>query len=651
MSTDVALRNYETDLDPALAALSVKEAGLVEARDRYAGIEPGISVREGMTRYNRDYFRPGEQAPRDKNSKISAAEHAYRDNPHVHFVVDMMADFVCRGIEIYHPSASKERRYRHWWNKVGGKTVSVQLVNLLYRHGTDVIKRGFALLNPGDLKDLDRANAAISPDLKYEKALSPGHNRIPLQYTFLDPRTVDPLGGDLALFARTPNTPIKYGVRIPEHIIRKIKSPNGDVEKQIVAGLPASIRDAVSRGEKQIPIDPDKLVVLHYKKDDWDLWADPLVLPILKDLQIYDQMKEADKAALQASISRIRLWKLGSLEHKVQAGPGAFKRLRDQLLAAQGGGGIDLIWDDAIGLVESSTDVHKFLGSAKYEPILQAVFMGLGIPQALTGGGDSGGMTTDALSLKTLIERLQYARNVLVDFWAREFALLQRAFGDRYPAKLTFDLMSLSDEAAEKRLWLDLFDRDLVSAQTVREKFGRIHEVEDARTRREYAARDEGRMPYKTGPYREVAPSPDGIAVSAMQIGLISPSEAGAKTKPKKKGDKSLQDYQADIQQQQIDLQKQQMANDQKMNEDVHQQRLQQSDDLHQQTLKQNSDNHKIKKQALKKKVGQKADKAKPKGASGQGRPSGSKDTSTRKQRTPKPRTSAGESPPATPED
>lgn len=607
---------------PELVKSCLDEAGAVyhtSARDRFGNIEPGISVREGIDRFNYEFFRPGEASPRGHHEVIDACDHIYRHNCIVNFAINMMTDFVIQGMQVYHPAASKQKRYRHWWKKVGGYRVSERLVNLLYRHAVPIVKRNFADLNEGDLKDLDRAAANIDPEVTFRRTVDVEPNRIPMQYTFLNPRTIEVLGGELAMFGNSPTNPIKYGLRIPENLLKTIKSPRNDEEKAIVNKLPSYIKKAVSSGNKIIPLDPDKVSALYYKKDDWQQWPDPMILSIMKDITLYEKMKDADRAALDGSISRIRLWTLGLPEHQIQPGPGAFKKLKEQLLANTGGGSMDLVWDASLKLTESSSDVYKFLGSAKYEPVLQAIYAGLGIPQSLTGG-EAGGMTNNALSLKTLIERLQYARSILIEFWEREFSLLQRAFGDRQPAKLRFDMMTLSDEASEKMIWVQLYDRNLVTTETMREKFGLLPDVEIQRQRREYKDVENGKSPSKIGPFTEAQPHPDQLSKAAMTQGLIAPSEAGVVTKPKKKGDKSALDRQEA-------LQKQQMENDQKLAEQQQEIKNQQSDDLHKQKLKQKDDIHKKK---------LKETTVKPKGQPGQGRPQGKKDETKRKQRTPK---------------
>ena len=72
---------------------------------------------------------------------------------------------------------------------------------------------------------------------------------------------------------------------------------------------------------------------------------------------------------------------------------------------------------------KSDTYSNKFLGSEKYQPVLTSIYAGLGIPPTLTGASSSGGYTNNYVSLKTLIERLEYGRDVLKQFWRHEIEL------------------------------------------------------------------------------------------------------------------------------------------------------------------------------------------------------------------------------------
>ena len=100
------------------------------------------------------------------------------------------------------------------------------------------------------------------------------------------------------------------------------------------------------------------------------------------------------------------------------------------------------------------------------------MYAGLGIPPTLTGTFGAAGTTNNFISLKTLTQRLQYGRDVLISFWAKEIEEVQKAMGFREPARIEFDRMDLSNEEAEKSLLIQLADRNLISDEMLRKRFG-----------------------------------------------------------------------------------------------------------------------------------------------------------------------------------
>ena len=117
--------------------------------------------------------------------------------------------------------------------------------------------------------------------------------------------------------------------------------------------------------------------------------------------------------------------------------------------------------------------------------------------------GNGGGFTNNFISLKTLVERLQYGRDQLTKFWEREIEIVRKAMGFRKSAHVTFDQMSLSDEAAEKNLLIQLADRDIISHETILERFKEIPSVEKMRLKREVKDRDKENLPDKVSPYHK----------------------------------------------------------------------------------------------------------------------------------------------------
>jgi hypothetical protein len=223
------------------------------------------------------------------------------------------------------------------------------------------------------------------------------------------------------------------------------------------------------------------------------------------------------------------------LDNKILPTKGAINKLRNILASNVGGGTMDLVWGPELDFKESNSQVFRFLGSEKYEPVLNSIYAGLGIPPTLTGlANNGGGFTNNFISLKTLVERLEYGRQRLIEFWSHEIERVQKAMGFRFPARIHFDQMVLSDEAAEKNLLIQLVDRDLISAETVQERFGEIPEIEKIRIKREHKERDRESSPPKAGPYHnpqhrealeKIALTKD--VMSPHDLGLIPSDETG----------------------------------------------------------------------------------------------------------------------------
>lgn len=616
--------------DRKLAEKAIAQVEPIYRGDYGLGLSTGNrTIRQTDNRAEYELFRPITNIPKKQRDIIGACMNAYHRIGILRNVIDMMASFGCQGIQVVHPIKSREKLYKYWFRTVRGPERSERFLNGLYRAGNVIVKRSMAKLSAGDLRDLQRGYASLDADTSYERAPKPRRNEIPIDYTFLNPSSIEMAGGDLATFLGHP----VYILRIPRPIITLIKTPKTPTEKEMVADLPEFIRGPIQAGEAYIRLDNDKLSVCHYMKDDWQQWALPMTYSILADLILYEKMKLADMAALEGAISHIRIWKLGDLKNNIQVGPALYQKLNDMLLSNIGGGAMDLIWDAAIDLIETKTDVSNFLGAAKYEPVLKAIFAGLGIPQSLSGGtGQGAGFTNNAISLKTLIERLTYGREQLDSFWHYELRILQEALGDKQPAHIIYDNMSLYDEAAEKMLWFQMYDRHLVDDSTMQEKFGLIPDVIQMRIKREEKQRNVGKKPPKASPFHD--PQTDHeLTKIALQQGTLSPTEAGVDKKEKKPGDKSFLDFQA-----------RQAQKERQMQEESNKQRLRQDEELHQQRIKHKDEEHKImlpiRKDALRKKTQLQLQNQKQ-GVPGQGRPKNSKDSGPRKQRTPKPSTKA----------
>lgn len=496
-------------------------------RTDFQDIQTRTSVRSDFTRSDYEYFRPGEAIPTTPYEIMAACNTAYRKVGIIRNVIDLMGDFGVQGIEIVHPNKQIQKFFQKWFKTIRGPERSERFLNLLYRMGTVVARRSVAKLSSKHeeyLRSLG-GDKSIESDSEMPPILKLANRVVPIRYDFINPLVLEIAGGDLAQFTGKQI----YSIKVSSKIRIAINNPKNDAERELINSLPADIIQKVRNGATTIPLNEDKIRTFFYKKDDWQQWADPMLFAIWDDVSVLEKMQLADLAALDGVISSVRLWKLGfinpqNMSQSLFPTDVAISKLADILLNNPGGGAFDVIWGPDIEFQESSTAAYAFLGEAKYAPILNRIYAGLGVPPTLTGSATAGGFTNNFISLKTLVQRLEYGRSILKSFWEFELDLVRRAMGFRLPAQIRFDRMTLSDDGAEKALLVQLIDRNLISLETVLERFGEFPELEVLRMRREERERKTGVLVDKTGPYLE---KQFDLAKTALGRGFLSPKQSG----------------------------------------------------------------------------------------------------------------------------
>jgi len=520
-----ALQNYTSSITEFAAA----------SRTSYDNLTTYQSGRPGLQKSDYDYFRSNERVPTKSKEIISFARKSYRQIGLIRNSIDLMGDFACQGIRLVHPNPRIERFYNDWFSRVKGSFVSERFCNLLFREANVVIRMKTAKLNKSKRLEMQKAVAEIDmkADLK-ENLFKKGE--LPWQYNFLDPLLLDVVGGPLASMSGN----YLYRMDIPKDLKRdlnKIKNSGDAREREMLKGIPKEFLDTTNSG-KGIVLPEDKTFTYFYKKDDWQVWADPMTYACFDDLILYEKLKLADKAALDGAVNKIRVWKLGSLDHKLAPTPTAANALGSILGANTGGGTMDIVWGPDIELLETGTDVQRFLGEEKYRPTLMSIYSCLGIPPTLTGTFGASGTTNNFISLKTLTERLNYVRSILTEFWNYQIRAIQKSMGFRQSAQVEFDLTQLDDPASMMQLMINLADRNIISDEFIQRQIKAKPGIEEKRISNETKKRGRGKMQEKVSPYHAVDKD-FSLEKIALQTGIASPSQVGLELDPKNPDEKN----------------------------------------------------------------------------------------------------------------
>lgn len=507
-----------------------------------------ISVRSGFNEYDFDFYRPDEALPVRPKEIIAYCMAAYDKFEMVKNVFDMMSDFVVKGIQVNHPVAAAETFGQEWFRRVDGAGVSERVTRMLLKAGNCTLYRRTAILPEKKLtvfrtygQFLDKTGGWLDkvtpPKVKIRPKVVLKDGEIPYGYFIHDPRTVEIVG--LAL--NTYETPLErqFGVRIVRDTYREM-----DILRNPI--ISESITPILSCQQSIVILPKEKTISLHYKKDDHQVWATPIVNSILTHLRTYDKLITADRAALEGAMSNIRLWTIGNLAERIFPNPAALAKLEDVLAATGNGGTMDLVWGPELSFTETSSKAYEFLGPEKYKPTLEAIFRGLGIPYTLAGhGGGESGFANNAVSFKVFTERMQFLRNILIKFWSDELDLLRVQFGWNDQFEIMFDNTNLSDESVLLKLFIDMWDRNIISDEYIQEKFGANPDIEAVRLRREDKRRDKGKLPPKAGPYTSENNYQRDAKKILLTQGSITPAEGGVDLDETKPGQISLVDRQA----------------------------------------------------------------------------------------------------------
>lgn len=515
-----------------LAAKLVSTAAHYSTSDKatagtFDDILPGISVTEDFTRMDYEFFRPDEALPRSQIEAIRKCANVYDEVEIAHTIIDLISDFAYQGIRIVNVSKRAQKDCDMWWKKIEGEDVSERFTNYVLQYGNIVVTRETAIASPEETRKALRADA----DEFSDEDETP---EIPWKYWLYTPLEVEPIAPDIARYSKNRI----FGLRITAGMIKAMKKTNPTVQEQkLIAGVPAFIRNAkISTARNLVLLPEDKTRSFHYKRKGNRIWADPIVKSMLDTFSLLKKTKLADTRALDGSISRITHWKVGNLEYKIAPNPTTIEQLANTLQAgANNGSAINVVTGPEVEFTESKSNFADILKNEKYVNTLNSIYAGFGIPPILIGSGNSPGMSNNFISVKALLKRIKYLRDMLIRFWEEELKQFQLAMGHKKRSQIYFDHMSLTDEDAEKALLIQLVDRKILSADTLLEAFGKNNDIEEIKMARQKS------VPERDQPVSALAGAQRNLELEkiALQAGDTTLSEHGVELVERKSGEKS----------------------------------------------------------------------------------------------------------------
>lgn len=241
--------------------------------------------------------------------------------------------------------------------------------------------------------------------------------------------------------------------------IQRLKSPKDDTDREVLRALPRhiqeQIRDMQAATDVYLPLDPKNFIINFYNKQDYDLFAIPLIWPVILDVEHKLNLKEMDRK-LAKTIDKILLVITSGKDGKVNQEN--LDRIETQVRDAANG--VVLVVDDLTDAKFVIPDLQRLLGKEKYEVVNEDIRTGL--HNILVG---SEKFSNQFVKTKMFLERLEKGRQkFLDDFLMPEVEMVCQAFRVQTP-KVEFHKMYLEDVNQRDRNITRLMELGIISPE------------------------------------------------------------------------------------------------------------------------------------------------------------------------------------------
>ena len=433
---------------------------------------------------------------------IEEAINVYKTFGLIKNVVDVMTDFASKGIRILHKDPDKHAFYEGWARKVKLQNVITRFFSSVFKTGNVVVTRRFLKLDKSAVEKINNLGMAVKT----------GPKTIPIEYSFVNPASVELEGSKL--FGKLPI------VELDQEDIKIFKNPKTKEEKDLVAQFGPEFVKSIKDGK--VVLDDRISWLGHYKKDDWEDWADPPFFAAIDDINFKRLLRRMDESVARNIINAITLIKLGKTVEGFPPTTREFEKFASLMKTPTKSKTI--IWSDLVDMKTDYAPINLMLNKEKYDAVNSDILSAIGISEVLINGIGNN-YASSFLSVKSLLEKLEIARNLAMDFLLNEILLINEAMGWSDLPSIRFTHINLRDERVEKQLAIELFDRAVLSGSSLLSYFNEDFDYEMRRIEQEKALTSVD-VPVKTKKKRGRPPGTTEIPLEQERD--VTPKGAGS---------------------------------------------------------------------------------------------------------------------------
>lgn len=415
-------------------------SGVIERTDRFYNIDYGlVPFKYSHATQNKSAL--------DVRDAVILCQKAYYNFSSFRNVVDLMTEFSCS--KLYFTGGNKKSRefLEALFKKINILNFIDKFFREYYRSGNVFVYRFDYKVKQEDILKMTQVFGNESPEMTDSKI------DLPARYMILNPADIQ-YGGSIAF------TGGNYFKILTDYEFQRLKNPTTDEDREVLKSLSENNKLNIKKKTYSgagalitIPLNPEKVAAVFYKKQDYEPFSVPMGFPVLEDINWKQEMKKMDMALTRTTQQAVLLITMGS-----ELKSGALNINQKNIEAMQA-----LFQNQSIGkvLVSDFTtkaefiipDIAGILDPRKYQIVNEDIQSGLN--NILIGDEK---FSSTSIKVNIFIQRLNQGRQAFLnDFLIPEVKRLCKNLGFKNFPTPHFEEIDLKDTS----VW------DRVSAQLV----------------------------------------------------------------------------------------------------------------------------------------------------------------------------------------
>lgn len=438
----VSTANYQSvasSSEMAATPMRRNRAATINRTDKYKNIDEGLIP-----------FRYATSAQNYSNMDIRDAvilcQKAYYNFAIFRNTIDLMTEFSCSNIYFRDGSQKSRDFFTALFKKINIFDLQDQFFREYYRSGNVFLYRFDTKVKNEDINKISQTFGLTS------KAAS---LTLPARYIIINPADVQ-IGGSINFSIG------RYYKLVSDYELERLRSPKTDEDLEVLNSLPVETRKLIKQkntGILILPLDPERISAVFYKKQDYEPFAVPMGFPVLEDINWKAEMKKMDMAIARTMQQAILLVTMGTDPEKGGINQKNLQAMQS-LFENQSVGRV-LIADYTTKAQFVIPDIGNLLGPEKYELVDRDIYIGLN--NILVGNEK---YANEKIKVQVFVEKLKQAReSFLSNFLFPEIRRISKELGFKnYPTPF-FEDIDLKDDIQYSRIYTRLIELGVLTPE------------------------------------------------------------------------------------------------------------------------------------------------------------------------------------------